>query len=104
VSAPRASPPHTSAPAPFAATPRAQPRQGVAGQSAALVMQEYLKGMERFLAVEQEVTETYLRRFQAVGGARAAQPAPMPAFPLLGEVTSLVPGQELTAVRHLSHD
>ena len=102
---PAASPPFLRGPGRnLAAHPRAEPRQGVAGQHGGLVMQEYLKGIGTVSrGGAGGHPRPYLRRFQAVGGARAAQPAPMPSIPLLAKLTSLVPGQELTAVRQLSH-
>jgi len=71
----------------------------------ALVMQEYLKGMEEFLDVEMQVIGAFLNPARAVetGSAVADSLSPQ-AFPLLGTITSLVPGQELTALRQLSQE
>lgn len=63
----------------------------------AQVMQEYLKGMEAFLDVETQVMGAFLNR------TRTVAPAPAPVdFPLLGAITSITPGQELTATRQLN--
>ena len=80
------------------------PRQAVAAQATALAMQEYVKGMERFLEVEQQVMETFLHRLRPAGGDAVAPAPSTPTFPLLGKITSLAPGQELTAVRQLSQE
>ena len=80
-----APPPPLAAPAPL------HPR--------ALAMQQYVKSMEEFLTVEQKVMESFLNRVRAPAAATAAAPE---RFPLLGNVTSLTPGESLTAVRQLS--
>ena len=77
----------------------------------ALAMQQYVKSMEEFLTVEQRVMESFLNRVRqpapasaaASAASSAAVSAPLPErFPLLGTVTSLTPGESLTAVRQLS--
>jgi len=81
-----------SAPKPAAVNPRAA------------AMQQYVESMEQFLSVEQKVMETFLTRArspQAKHGSAAPLPSPE-RFPLLGTVTSLTPGEKLTAVRQLS--
>ncbi len=67
------------------------------------LMQEYLKGMEKFLEVETQVMGAYLNRLRKDENRNgiASQPAPRD-FPLLGTITSVVPGEELIAVRQLS--
>uniref|UniRef100_Q026V6 Beta-ketoacyl synthase n=1 Tax=Solibacter usitatus (strain Ellin6076) TaxID=234267 RepID=Q026V6_SOLUE len=72
--------------------------------SSAAVMQEYFKGMENFLEVETEVMGAFLKRRPATQAASSGTAsAPIPAeFPLLGTITALVPGEELTALRQLS--
>lgn len=90
-------------PAPVAAPVHAP----AARSSSAAVMQEYFKGMENFLEVETEVMGAFLKRrpAPATNGSAAPAAAPSPAdFPMLGTITSLVPGKELTAVRNLCQD
>jgi phosphopantetheinyl transferase len=68
-------------------------------------MQEYLKGMESFLDVESEVMGAFLNRARTAGAAAPAAASSSPReYPLLGTITSLVPGQELTAIRELSQE
>jgi acyl transferase domain-containing protein len=103
---PHAVPQRNGAPAPFALDPT--PIHAPASRaSSAAVMQEYFKGMENFLEIETEVMGAFLRRSQAAPAVRSsAASARSPAeFPMLGTITSLVPGRELTAIRLLSpHD
>jgi acyl transferase domain-containing protein/phosphopantetheinyl transferase len=84
-----------------AAALAAPPERHVARAStngSAVVMQEYLKGMETFLDVETQVMGAFLNRSRNV-------PAPSTReFPLLGSLTSMIPGQELTAERQLSQE
>jgi acyl transferase domain-containing protein len=113
----------------FAASiPSAAPASAVAAGrtmgARSSAMRDYVATMDRFLGLQQQVMQAYL------SGSRAAPPAPrvrglspaappepvgrrlpagmanhrspgLPSFPLLGTVTSLVPGQELVAVRRL---
>jgi malonyl CoA-acyl carrier protein transacylase/phosphopantetheinyl transferase len=59
----------------------------------AQVMQGYLQTMERFLNMQGEVMQAFISR------ARVSQtPAPLP---FVGTVTSLIPGQELVALRRI---
>ncbi len=63
-------------------------------------MQEHLRTMERFLAIEQEVMENYLagRGVAAtprLGPARVPEASAPPAFPFIGTITSLTPNQEV---------
>ncbi len=89
--------PPASVPIPAAAVPSPSAR----------AMQEYMKGMESFLQTEQQVMEGFLQRLRAAGtiagpAAPAASAVSSGKFPLLGAITSLTAGQELTAVRQLS--
>jgi acyl transferase domain-containing protein/phosphopantetheinyl transferase len=72
----------------------ASPLPARAGASA-MVMEEYFKGMEAFLDVEKQVMEAFLKRSRMPS-------MPPRQFPLLGTITSMVPSQELTALRELS--
>ncbi len=66
-------------------------------------MQEYLKGMDAFLEVEAKVMGAFLNRRPVAKTSNGAAPSQAAqSFPLLGTITALVPGQELTAVRQLS--
>ena len=69
--------------------------------SSATVMQQYLAGMQRFLDVETQVVQAFLRRS---GTTPPAPPGESHAFPFLGAIESLIPGQELTASRTLTID
>jgi len=85
------------------AMPASPARAGA--RSSTAVMQEYLKSMDAFLDVEAQVMGAFLNRkpgVQPINGGAAA--APSREFPLLGEIQSLVPGQELTALRQLRLD
>ncbi|HEY2844367.1 MAG TPA: 4'-phosphopantetheinyl transferase superfamily protein, partial [Bryobacteraceae bacterium] len=68
----------------------------VTANPASFVMQQYLKGMETFLDVETQVMGAYLNRSRTPAAPSARE------FPLLGSITSMIPGQELTAERQLS--
>jgi malonyl CoA-acyl carrier protein transacylase/phosphopantetheinyl transferase len=75
------------------------------GRASAQVMQEYLKGMDAFLDVESNVMGAFLNRRRPAKPGNGTAPIPEPRdFPLLGEITSIVPGQELTALRELNQD
>lgn len=84
------------------------PRQATA--NAASVIQEYVKGMESFLELQQEVMQAFLKRQGAVGQSshnnrnNGDTAAPVQNFPLLGTVTSLIPGQELVTLRQFNKD
>ncbi len=93
----RASPPISS---PAVGQPSVQ---RAASTASTLVMQGYLKGMEEFLDVETKVMEAFLRQ-QKVSrtGNSSAQESSGRQFPFQGTITSMVPGQELAAVRRLS--
>jgi acyl transferase domain-containing protein len=87
--------PHTAA----ALADRAEP---VYPAASAAVMQEYLKGMQAFLDVETQVMSAFLNRSRTTQTANGALSASPRDFPLLGAITSLVPFDQLTAVRQLS--
>jgi acyl transferase domain-containing protein/phosphopantetheinyl transferase len=73
--------------------------------TSAIVMKEYLKGMESFLDVEAQVMRAFLDRARSAEKATATTASPsLRAFPLLGTISSLVPGQELVAIRQLSQE
>ena len=87
------------------AIPESSERSAIRASTASsgIVMQEYLKGMETFLDVETQVMGAFLSRSQTAGtGTQVATVPSSREFPLLGSVTSLIPGQELTAERQLS--
>ncbi len=87
-----------SASAPIAAADRAT------AKASTLVMEQYFKTMEAFLDAETQVMGAFLHRVQPSRTGLASAP-PQREFPLLGNITSIVQGQELTAVRQLSlHD
>ncbi len=93
---PLASPqPHTAA----ALADRAEP---VFPAASAAVMQEYFKGMQAFLDVETQVMSAFLNRSRTAQNANGALSVPSRDFPLLGAIRSLVPFEELTAVRQVS--
>ena len=78
-------------------------RAPASSAAAAGVIHEYLKGMETFLDTEKQVMGAFLNRARTAGTAASVAASPVPRqFPLLGTITSLVPGQELTATRQLS--
>ena len=88
----------TSAGVPIAAADRAT------AKASTLVMEQYFKTMEAFLDAETQVMGAFLHRVQPSRTGLASAP-PQREFPLLGNITSIVQGQELTAVRQLSlHD
>lgn len=68
-------------------------------QIPAQVMQAYFKGMEEFLEVENQVMGAFLNRQRGAVSPPTAAPVD---FPMLGQITSIVAGRELTAVRQLS--
>jgi phosphopantetheinyl transferase len=100
--------PRNGVPAAVAVAPAPAPVHAPASRtSSAAVMQEYFKGMENFLDVETEVMGAFLKRRPgpATNANSAAASAPAQgAFPLLGTITALVPGRELSAVRTLSQE
>ncbi len=85
--------------------PNGTPHTGAV--EASLVMQEYARGMESFLELQQLVMQTFLsnhrgpqqRKNGDTGTAFSA-----PRFPMLGNVISLVPNQELVARRRLDQN
>jgi acyl transferase domain-containing protein/phosphopantetheinyl transferase len=90
-----------------ATNPVASRVPGHAAADAPLVMQEYAKGMESFLELQQLVMQAFLnngRRAQGHGNGSAALASPTQDFPLLGTVISKVPTQELVALRRLDPD
>ncbi len=91
---------------PLPAATRPQPiRPRASANGTTLVMEEYMKGMEKFLNVEQQMMASFLGVARAAGSSKAGTMSRQSAgavFPLLGAITSLSPGQELTAVRHLN--
>jgi acyl transferase domain-containing protein/phosphopantetheinyl transferase len=110
---PAARAPHVPPPAetvwrsPDAAASPAPVAVARAARAPSAVMESYVATMDRFLGLQQELMQAFL------DNRRAAVPVPMaparpavrsnglPHYPLLGTVTSLVPGRELTAVRRL---
>lgn len=74
--------------------------------NAALVMQEYMKGMEGFLELQQQVMQAFFDRLGIAGQSDNTSAAGVSTqnFPLLGRVVSLVPNQELVALRRLDKD
>jgi acyl transferase domain-containing protein/phosphopantetheinyl transferase len=73
---------------------------GVASQ----IMQDHLQTMERFLAIERQIIETFL---DASGSASATESpgttsvTPAPALPFVGAVTSFTPGREVVMRRRI---
>jgi acyl transferase domain-containing protein len=65
-------------------------------------MQMYFRSMETFLDVETQVMEAFLHRTKS--GTKPAKSALSRSFPLLGTITSMLPMQELTAVRQLGQE
>jgi acyl transferase domain-containing protein/phosphopantetheinyl transferase len=71
---------------------------------AALVMQQYVKGMDSFLELQQLVMQAFLTNRQGQDNGHAAMALSAHDFPLLGTVISRVPNQELVALRRLDQD
>jgi len=73
---------------------------------AALVMQEYAKGMESFLELQHQVMQAFLGSRQHGQGQDNGHTAMASTheFSLLGTVTSQAPNQELVALRRLDQD
>ena len=68
------------------------------------VMQDHLRTMERFLAVQQEVMATFMGGAGPVparGPSEALPATSGPSLPFIGKVTSLTPGQEIVIVRRI---
>ncbi len=88
-------------PAAFAPLSEAPRTVASAGGGSAAVMQQYFQGIETFLEVESEVMGAFLNRSRRQGALRN-QAEPETAFPLLGTIASIVPGQRLVARRLLT--
>jgi acyl transferase domain-containing protein/phosphopantetheinyl transferase len=95
---------HPSSPPPAPIAPRPEtPRTVVSvGGGSAAVMQEYFQGMETFLDVESQVMEAFLNRSRGTAARIDRSSAPETVFPLLGNITSIAPGQKLVAHRLLT--
>jgi phosphopantetheinyl transferase len=84
------------------ATPKLAP--DLAAADATLVMQEYAKSMESFLELQHVVMQAFLTNRQGQDNGHAAMAPSAHDFPLLGTVISLVPTQELVALRRLDQN
>jgi acyl transferase domain-containing protein/phosphopantetheinyl transferase len=87
-------------------TPKPQPStvRDQAATGTALVMQEYAKGMESFLELQQLVMKAFLTNRQGQDNGHAAMALSANDFPLIGTVISQVPSQELVALRRLDQN
>jgi acyl transferase domain-containing protein/phosphopantetheinyl transferase (holo-ACP synthase) len=97
--APPAAPRPSPAPA-AAATSRPIHDAPRAPAAAAAVMGQYNRSMGEFLDLQDQVMRAFLKRSRKRGEPRR-DPGRSGGFPLLGTVRSIVPGQELTALRQL---
>ena len=103
VSTRQVSAPHLATPTALTQPPAPLAAHAATVSSTAVVVKEYLKGMEVFLDVETQVMGAFLSRSRmAAPGNRMATSPSAREFPLLGSILSIVPGQELTAERQLS--
>ncbi len=80
------------------------PRPGSASNGAAVVMQEYLKGMEAFLETEAQVMGAFLNRDRRRGVPDVAPGSGGQKYPLLGSIVSHVPGEQLVTIRQFSRE
>ncbi|HEV7859848.1 MAG TPA: beta-ketoacyl synthase N-terminal-like domain-containing protein [Pyrinomonadaceae bacterium] len=92
-------------PAPLAAQSLHSFEHNSQNSARANVMQGYLQTMESFLNMQGEVMRAFMRQARERGQPQPADRAHVsqqsPALPLIGTVTSLIPGQELIALRRI---